>query len=396
MLKLLARGLEREAARLGLAGIGICGPDTATHMNVYEDWIRRGLHGEMGYLARGDSVDRRRDLSLTMDAVRSIVVVAQEYGQEDPPGIPEDSSRGVVARYARGQDYHEVLKRRLQDLLEWLRAEARSSGVTDEVRGFAYVDTGPILERELGLRAGLGWFGKNTMLIHPKRGSYFFLGLLLLDLDLPRSAPFNQDHCGSCQACEGACPTGALLGRSEGGAPLMDARRCISYLTIELKGPIPLELRPLLGNRIFGCDICQEVCPWNRRFATPADEPAYVAGPDTDGPALIELMGLDDEAFAARFSGSPIKRAKRRGLLRNVAVALGNWGGKEAVPVLARALDDPEPLIRGHAAWALGEILSRVGTPGDGGSAVAEALLFRLHVEEDPWVEEELEAALRG
>jgi epoxyqueuosine reductase len=176
----------------------------------------------------------------------------------------------------------------------------------------------------------------------------------------------------------------------------MDARRCISYLTIELKGPIPRDLRPALGNRIFGCDICQEVCPWNRKFARASVEPGYGAGPDTDGPSLVELMGLSDEGLRTRFSGSPVKRAKRRGLLRNVAVALGNWGGREAVPVLARALDDPEPLIRGHAAWALGEILSRVGIPGDGGFEVAEALLFRLSVEEDPWVEEELEAALRG
>jgi epoxyqueuosine reductase len=151
-----------------------------------------------------------------------------------------------------------------------------------------------------------------------------------------------------------------------------------------------------MGNRIFGCDICQEVCPWNRRFATPSEEPAYQAGEDTDGPSLIELMGLDDEAFAARFSGSPIKRAKRRGFLRNVAVALGNWGGREAVPSLARALDDPEPLIRGHAGWALGEILSRLGIPGDGGFEVAEALLFRLNEEEDPWVVEEIESALLG
>ena len=176
----------------------------------------------------------------------------------------------------------------------------------------------------------------------------------------------------------------------------MDARRCISYFTIEKKGPIPRELRPLMGNRIFGCDICQEVCPWNRRFATPADDAVYRAGPDTDGPALVDLMGLSPDEFAARFSGSPIKRAKRRGLLRNVAVALGNWGGKEAVPVLARALDDPEALIRGHAAWALGEILSRVGIPGDGGFDVAEALLFRLNEEDDPWVVEEMEAALLG
>lgn len=174
----------------------------------------------------------------------------------------------------------------------------------------------------------------------------------------------------------------------------MDARRCISYLTIELKGPIPRELRPGVGNRIFGCDICQEVCPWNGKFAASSPEAAFQAGPDTDGPALVELMGLSPEEFATRFSGSPIKRAKRRGLLRNVAVALGNWGSREAVPILARALDDPEPLVRGHAAWALGEILRKGGIPEDGAVPVAGALQARLREERDPWIVDELEWAL--
>jgi epoxyqueuosine reductase len=174
----------------------------------------------------------------------------------------------------------------------------------------------------------------------------------------------------------------------------MDARRCISYLTIELKGPIPREFREGLGNRIFGCDICQEVCPWNQKFADFSQEPAYRAGTDTDGPALVELMGLNEDEFRSRFSGSPIKRAKRKGLLRNVAVALGNWGSWEAVPALARALADPEPLIRGHSAWALGEILAGAEIPGEVGSEVAEALRFRLSKEEDPWVSEEISAAL--
>jgi epoxyqueuosine reductase len=348
----------------------------------------------MEYLARGDSVARRQDLSLTMLEARSVVVVAQDYYQSDPPGLPHDASRGVVARYARGRDYHEVLKARLMDLLGWIQEEAVKRGLASGVRGLAYVDTGPILERELATRCGLGWLGKNTMLIHPRRGSYFFIGVLLLDLPLPLDPPFPRDHCGSCRNCLDACPTGALLGLDASGAPVMDARRCISYLTIELKGPIPRELRPALGNRIFGCDICQEVCPWNRRFANPGVEPAYVAGPDTDGPALMELLGMSQDAFSQRYSGTPIKRAKRRGFLRNVAVALGNWGRPEAVPVLTAALEDPEPLVRGHAAWALGQILGRMGVPGDGGFVLAEALLHRLEVEEDEWVREELKLAL--
>jgi len=388
--------LQRRGRELGLASLGVCRPDATEHLAFYRSWLEEGFHGEMRYLGRPDSVARRGDLSLTMETVRSVVVVTQAYGQEDPPGIPEDAGRGVIARYARGEDYHDVLKRRLGDLLSWIRTEAPRRGLAEEVRGFPYVDTGPILERDLARRAGLGWFGRNTMLIHPRRGSWFFLGVLLLDLELPATEPFTPDHCGSCRACLGACPTGALLGRDEAGAPVMDARLCISYLTIELKGPIPRELRPLMGNRIFGCDICQEVCPWNVRFGEASEEPAYEAGPDTDGPALTELMGLTDEEFGERFSGSPIKRAKRRGLLRNVAVALGNWGALEAVPVLALAMEDEEPLVRGHAAWALGRILGRKGIPGDRGFVAAEALLGRLEVEEDPWVREEIEAALRG
>jgi len=390
----LVRDLRLEARGLGFQDMGIVLADPSTHHTFFQEWINQGLHGEMAYLARPDAVARRGDLSGTMETIQSVVVLAQDYYQGDPPGIPDDLSRGVVARYARGDDYHHVLKNRLQELLGWVKREARNRGLVQDVQGFAYVDTGPILERELAQRAGVGWFGRNTMLIHPRRGSYFFLGLLLLDLPLPPDPPFEADHCGTCKACLDACPTGALLGRDGSGAPVMDARRCISYLTIELKGPIPREFRSAIGNRIFGCDICQEVCPWNQKFADTAPEPAYRAGPETDGPSLIRLMGLSDEEFSSQFSGRPVKRAKRRGFLRNVAVALGNWGSRESVPVLARALDDLEPLIRGHAAWALGQILDRVGIPGDGGFEVAEALLFRLHEEEDPWVEEELELAL--
>jgi len=326
-----------------------------------------------------------------MEDVRSVVVVTQNHDQSDSPGVPEDPSRGVVSRYARGEDYHDVLKARLQELLGWVRREAIRKGLAREVRGFPYVDTGPILERELGMRAGLGWFGKNTMLIHPRRGSYFFLGLLLLDLPLPPDPPFKGEHCGSCRACLAACPTGALLGRDERGAPVMDARRCISYLTIELKGAIPRGLRPTMGNRIFGCDICQEVCPFARKFSSVSEEPAYRASSWTNGPSLVDLMGLSEDEFLSVFSGSPVKRAKRRGLLRNVAVALGNWLASvdppplEAVAALVSALSDSEPIVRGHAAWALGRI----------GSKEASAALSRhLPGEEDAFVREEIKMAL--
>ncbi len=382
--QLKAWAVEEGFHRAGIARLG-----PSSRSAAFERWLEEDGHAGMAYMERRR--EERFDPRRLLEGARSAVCVALQYH----PLAAEDEVEGDlwprVARYARGEDYHLVMKARLDELRTWLEGE-----VGRTVEGRSYVDTGPILERELGWRAGLGWFGKNTMLIHPRTGSYFFLGLLLLDLDLPFDPPFAADRCGSCEACVDACPTDALPGRDENGAPVMNARRCISYLTIELKGPIPRELRPGIGNRIFGCDICQEVCPWNRKFAELSREPAYRAGPDTDGPALIELMGLSEEEFAARFSGSPIKRARRRGLLRNVSVALGNWGSPDSVPVLTSALEDPEPLVRGHAAWALGEILSRLGVPEDGGFVVDEALLARSKVEDDPWVQEELELALRG
>ena len=338
----------------------------------------------MGYLARDDAVARRTRLPGTMDAVRSVVVVAHEYYAQDAPDRAADPSRGIVARYARGDDYHDVVKKKLLKLLRWLDDEVEGG-----VGGRAYVDTGPILERELAQRAGLGWFGRNTMLINPTRGSYFFVGLLLLDIELPHHEPFDEDRCGTCRACLDACPTGALLGRDQTGAPVIDARRCISYLTIELRGPIPIELRSGIGNRIFGCDICQEVCPWNERFARPSDEPAYRAREGLDAPSLValaeRLLDIGDEGFRQLFRQSPIKRARRVGLLRNVCVALGNWGSEEAVVVLVSALSDAAPIVRGHAAWALG----RVGSP-----AALDALSSHVRDELDSSVLHEIDLAL--
>jgi epoxyqueuosine reductase len=380
----LTARLKEQAGELGFSLVGVSSVEPSDHLDLYSRWVDDGKHGEMAYLAREDAIARRGDLRGTVPSIRSAVVVGHEYFQEDPSGVPTDPARGVIARYARGEDYHEVIKKRLLELLRWIEAS-----VDGPVEGRVYVDTGPILERELASRAGLGWFGKNTMLIHPKRGSYFFLGLLLLDVELEADAPFEEDHCGTCRSCLDACPTGALLGRDAQGAPVMDAPRCISYLTIELRGLIPRELRPLVGNRVYGCDICQEVCPWNEKFAEQAEERAYRAREGLDGPSLVELasqlLRQDDEGFAEMFRASPIKRAKRTGLLRNVCVALGNWGVEDAVPVLASAMSDVAPLVRGHAAWALG----RVGSP-----AALAALSSRLGRESDPFVLEEVGLAL--
>jgi epoxyqueuosine reductase len=373
--------IRLKAREMGFGAVGVAPVRPSGHGDAYTRWIGEGMHGEMAYLAREDAVAKRRDPAVLVPGARSAVVVALEYFNADAhPETAADPARGIVARYARNHDYHELMKERLIALQEWINAELLP------VQGRAYVDTGAVLERELAQRAGLGWYGRNTMLIQPRRGSYWFLGVILLDVELAYDAPFEAEHCGTCSACVSACPTGALLGRDEAGAPRMDARRCISYLTIELRGPIPRDLRPRIGNRVYGCDICQEVCPWNR-FATPSSEEAFLAREGLDGPSLIEWMTMTQEEFSARFKGSPIKRAKRRGLLRNVAVALGNWGAPEAVPALAVALNDEEPLVRGHAAWALG----RIGT-----EAARQALRGREEVEADAWVREEVAAALGG
>lgn len=380
----VAGALKRRARDLGFSLVGITTAESSKHMEHYRAWIGAGYHGKMEYLSRGDAVRRRADLTGTMAAVRSCVVVAHEYYREDSAGATADPSRGVIARYARGDDYHDVVRHKLEELLRWL--DERIEG---GVRGRAYVDTGPILERELARRAGLGWFGRNTMLISPEIGSYFFVGVLLLDVDLPTDRLFPDDRCGTCRACLDACPTQALLGRDASGAPVIDARRCISYLTIELRGSIPRGLRPAIGNRVFGCDICQEVCPWNEHFARPTQEEAYDAREGLDGPDLLDLakrlLAVDEEGFGRLFRGSALRRARRGGLLRNVCVALGNWGSEEAVPTLTSALSDVAPLVRAHAAWALARI---------GGSSAREGVRARLDVEPDSDVREELVEAL--
>ncbi len=372
----LEQRIRDEARALGFSLVGITGPGPSSHLTFYRRWLEAGRHGDMGYLAREDAVARRGDLRGTMAGVRSVVVVADAYFQEDEPGVPDDPSLGVIARYARGRDYHKVVKKKLLRLLD----AAREAAAPASLEGRAYVDTGPILERELGRRAGVGWFGKNTMLIHPRKGSHFFLGCLLLDVALEPDPPFEADHCGTCRRCLDACPTGALLGRNEDGAPVMDARRCISYLTIEHRGPIPEELRPLMGNRVYGCDICQEVCPWNgekfgvgdvegdyrararvRAGAEAAAHPQPHTGASTASPSLVELMRMTREEWDMWTRGSAIRRAGYAGFKRNVAVAMGNWlaglDGEppdEAVAMLREALEDEEPLVREHAAWALG------------------------------------------
>ncbi|MFI5310523.1 MAG: tRNA epoxyqueuosine(34) reductase QueG, partial [Gemmatimonadales bacterium] len=271
--------------------------------------------------------------------MRSALVVALNYGGTQPAG--------PIARYARGDDYHVVMREKLDELAAWLAISARAAGRPARTR--AYVDTGPVLERDLARRAGLGWFGKNTNLINPRLGSFFFIGALFTDLDLEADAPFEADRCGTCTRCLDACPTQAFV------APrTLDARRCISYVTIELKGAIPLELRPAMGELLYGCDICQDVCPWNVRFSRDVREPALAPRATHVAPDAAELLRLDQAAWRERFGATAMARAKRRGLARNAAVALGNRRDPRTIPALdAARTEDPEPLVREHAAWAL-------------------------------------------
>jgi epoxyqueuosine reductase len=316
----------------------------------------------MDWLARGE--EKRCDPQQVLSGARSVIVVAQNYwqgeqtkerrspdrrtndgGLETAP--PWKGSTGKIARYAWGEDYHEVMLPRLKRLDGFLRER----GGTQK----CYVDTGPILERDHAAEAGIGWHGKSTMLIDPKLGTWFFLAEILTTLELPPDEP-QTARCGSCTRCISACPTDAITGDHR-----LDARRCISYLTIELKGPIPPELRPLIGDRIYGCDDCLDACPWNR-FASVSREAAFAARPATQMP-LRDYLSLDDVQFRALFHRSPIKRVKRRGFLRNVCVALGNVGTDADLPALRRAAFDPEPLIAEHATWAIDRILERFPLP---------------------------------
>jgi len=359
----LTERLKTKALELGFDLIGVAPASRAPHAEAYHRWLERDYHAGMQWLAR--EPERRQNPRLVLDGAQSVVVAGLSYFTLNPPAeLWLDPARGRIARYAWGLDYHEVMLPRLQELGRFIEAEAGRS-----LNRRAYVDTGPVLERDFAAQAGLGFVGKNTLLINPALGSFLFLGEILVDIDLDYDEPAQNEGaacrlagsgptqrvatCGNCARCLTGCPTGALP-----AAYILNSNRCISYLTIEHKGSIPPELRPLLKNWIFGCDECQEICPWARRYALkPTHRAAFWrCTPDFVAPNLIELLQLDESAFKARFAGTPIQRAKRRGLLRNVAVALGNWGHPAALPALEQARQDPDPLISEHAAWAINQI----------------------------------------
>ncbi len=343
-MEALEARIKQRAHELGFDLAGIAPAAPADGFDRLREWLERGFGGEMAYMSR--HAGARRHPASVLPEVRSVVMVGMNY---KPPHGAQAVDLAKVSRYAQGTDYHEVLWQRLNQLLEWIQAEAPGCV------GCGVVDTAPLLERDFARRAGLGWFGKNTMLLNKHFGSYFFLGALLLNLDLQPDPPHDTSHCGTCTACLDACPTGAFAGPG-----WLDARRCISYLTIELRGPIPEDLRPGLGDWLFGCDVCQEVCPWNRK-APPGTEPALQPRPDLIAVDPVELLGLSAEEFRHRFRSTALTRTKRRGLLRNAALVLGNRGDPAALPALRRALDDPEALVREAARWAIDEILKRSG-----------------------------------
>jgi epoxyqueuosine reductase len=359
--------IERAAAEAGFAQVGF---GRVKRLNDREDfyaqWLGQGRHGEMSYLAR--EPERRFDPRAIDRRFKSVVSLLWPYAPPSPPAVDWRAElRGRIAAYALGPDYHDyVLK----------GARVVSAAIESLCPGAVtrtYVDTGPVFEREWGARARLGWFGKNTMLLTRERGSYFFLAEVFTDLEFDSTDAPYREHCGTCRQCLDLCPTQAL----EDGY-VMEPRKCISYLTIENRGPIPRELRAKVGMWLFGCDICQEVCPWNPEAAEPGDEDLM--------PRLVELMALDDFTFSRRFSKSAIKRAKRRGLLRNASVVLGNTGNRDAVAALTQVLErEPEALVRSHAAWALGEL---------GGRSARHALERARERDIDAQVVEEARAGL--
>ena len=345
----LATLTKAQAYGLGFDLVGITALGPSETAAAYDQWIAEGRHGTMEYLARGR--EKRHDSRLPYPGAVTAIVVAMNYGGREPSG--------PVARYARGDDYHDVMVDRLNALHRWIEERAGTA-----IAGKAYVDTGPILERDLARRAGLGWQAKNTNLIHPQLGSFFFIGALLVGVELAHDAPFEGDRCGTCTRCIDACPTGAITAPRE-----LDATRCISYLTIELKGEIEESLRPGIGGLVYGCDICQEVCPWNVRFSRELAEDSpfrsrfAVSGERSPRELARWILGLSQEEFSAAFRKSPMKRAKLRGLKRNAAVVLRNVGTADDVDVLTRALGDEEPLVCEHAVWALARRRADVADP---------------------------------
>jgi epoxyqueuosine reductase len=366
----ITRQLKSHAAELGFSLSGVAPAAAPAGADRFDEWLAAGYAGQMHYLA--DRRDAYRHPGHVLDGAKSILMLAMNYRTAEPADTKPGTGR--VSRYAWGEaDYHDLIRERLNQLAEFVRALAPSA----LARGV--VDTAPLMERELAQAAGLGWIGKNTLLLNRSAGSWFFLAALLTDIELAYDEPHATDHCGTCRACLDACPTGAFP-----QAYVLDASRCISYLTIELRDAMPTELRSGVGDWVFGCDVCQDVCPWNSH-APQTHEQLFAPRPDSNPPDLVAFFDLDDAAFRARFRHTPLWRPRRRGLLRNAAIVLGNRPTPAALPALCRGLNDDESLVRGACAWALGNYSD---------SIAHNSLVQREVIESDPEVRVELEAAI--
>lgn len=369
----LTQQIQGRAHELGFELVGIIPAAHSETIARYRQWVENGYAGKMHYLEK--HLPLKADVRQLLTEAKSVISLAMNYYTLDPAkALAEDPGRGQISRYAWGDDYHELIRKRLLELVEFIKQTAE-----DALKTRVCVDTAPVIEREYAQKAGIGWIGKNTNLIHWRSGSWYFLSEILVSIVLEPEALTLRGSCGTCTRCIEACPTDAIIAPN-----LLDSRLCISYLTIELKESIPKSLRPKMGNLIFGCDICQEVCPWNSK-AVPTTEPAFHPRDGNLAPKLLSLIGMTQQEFSTRFKGSPVKRAKRRGFLRNVLIAIGNWGERRAVPALKGALADDEPLIRSHAAWALGRI---------GSGTARQILQTRLNVETEPEVITEIQDAL--
>ncbi|MCS7247592.1 MAG: tRNA epoxyqueuosine(34) reductase QueG [Anaerolineales bacterium] len=384
----LAQEIKSLALELGFAAVGITTPEPPPHLEVYFRWLERGYHGEMGYMAEPHAVYLRSNPAELLRSCQSVIVLAARYSAPGPylpslsRGKEERGAYGRVAAYAWGEDYHYVLRQRMEILVQRIQEKLGRS-----ITYRCFTDSAPILERELAQRAGLGWIGKNTCLIHPRLGSFLFLAEIFTDLPLPPDKPFLPDRCGTCQRCIQACPTQCILPNRT-----LDARRCISYLTIEHRTAIPVELRTLLGDWVFGCDICQQVCPWNRRISPAPSFPEFLPQTEREWLSLSDILSMSQVEFKQKFRHSPLLRAMWRGLSRNSAVVLGNLARLGEISRLAalellqkKLSNHPEGLVRQHLAWSLTQLNSDL---------VSQTLREHIQQETEPMVRAEIEAWL--
>lgn len=364
--------IKQKAVDIGFDLVGISPVDSFPENQFYKEWLNQGFSGEMTYMERNQ--EKREDLKQILPNAKSVISCAVNYNTDYPYSTElSDKNKGWISRYAWGDDYHDIIKDKLQILMDYI-----GSISSDEVSSRVYVDTGPVLERVYGKYAGVGWIGKNTCLINQQIGSWLFIGEIITDIELDYDTPV-PDRCGTCTRCIDACPTDAIV-----KPYILDSRLCISYLTIELKNKIPQELRQGVYNNIYGCDICQDVCPWNKR-APFSDNMEFEPREQLYNPHLDSLSGISVDEFRELFRGSPIKRTKRRGLLRNIMVAMGNSENREFIPHIKLCLQDEEPLVRAHAVWALWKLE---------GDQSKQLLLKHRSIENDPGVNEEIDSIL--